>query len=92
MLILSRKLDQVLRRTQLYTTAEVEPITVGASMDTTFKLDTALNLDCDQIFEIIWVSYTKQMSRSYKLKIKKLKTTTTPLFLQLVQSLIFPYT
>ena len=23
---------------------------VGASMDTTFKIDTALNLDCDQIF------------------------------------------
>ena len=34
-------------------------------MDTTFKLDTALNLDCDQIFDILWVSYTKQMSRSY---------------------------
>ena len=51
---------------QLYTTAEVEPWTVVASMDKTFKLVTALNLDCDQIFDIIWVSYTKQMSRSYK--------------------------
>ena len=58
--------NQVLRRAQLYTTAEVEPWTVGASMDTTFKLDTALNLDCDQILDIIWVSDTKQMSRSWK--------------------------
>ena len=37
----------MLRRAQLYTTAEVELGTVGASMDTTFKLDSALNLDCD---------------------------------------------
>ena len=35
-------------------------------MDTTFKFDTALNLDCDQILDMIWVSDTKQMSRSYK--------------------------
>ena len=47
--------NQVLRRAQLYTTAEVEPWTVGASMDKTFKRDTALNLDCDQIFDITWV-------------------------------------
>ena len=41
-------------------------LNVGASMDTTFKLETALNLDCHQVFDIIWVSDTKQMSRSYK--------------------------
>ena len=37
-------------------------------MDKTFKLDTSttLNLDCDQIFNTIWVSDKKQMSRSYK--------------------------
>ena len=56
----------MLPRAQLYTTADVEPWTIGASMDTTLKLDTALNLDCDQIFDIIWVSDTKQMSKSYK--------------------------
>ena len=39
--------NQMLHRAQLYTTAEVEPWTVGASMDKKFKLDTALNLDCD---------------------------------------------
>ena len=37
----------MLRRAQLYMTAEVEPWTVGASMDTTFKFDTVLNLDSD---------------------------------------------
>ena len=44
--VIVHKLQPVLRRAQLYTTAEVEPWTVGASMDTTFKLDSALNLDC----------------------------------------------
>ena len=78
-------------------------------MDTTFKIDTALYLDCDQIYDIIWVSDTKQMSRSYKyiaqyyankdfffklfknleFEGKKWKTTTTPLFWQLVQNLTF---
>ena len=43
--------NQMLRRAQLYTTSEVEPRTVKASMDTTFKLDTALNLDCDYIVD-----------------------------------------
>ena len=43
-------------------TADVKPWTIGTrSMDTKFKLDTALNLDCDQIFDIIWVSDTQQM-------------------------------
>ena len=64
---INTSINQVLRRAQLYTTAEVEPWTVGASMDKTFKRDTALNLDCDQIFDITWVFfYTKQMSRFYK--------------------------
>ena len=35
--------NKMLFRAQLDTTAEVEPWTVGANMDTTFKLDTALN-------------------------------------------------
>ena len=39
---------------------------VWAGMDTSFKLDTALNFDCDQVLDIILVSDTKQMSRSYK--------------------------
>ncbi len=34
-------------------------------METTFRLDTALNLDCDQIVDITLVSETKQMSISY---------------------------
>ena len=76
-----------------------QPWTVGASMDTTFKIDTALNLDCDHIFDIILVSDTKQMSRSYKsiaqycaIKDFFFKLFNPPFFLQLVQNLTFYYT
>ena len=52
----------MLHRAQLYTTTEVEPWTVGASiMDTTFKLDSALNLDCDWIVDTAKVFDTQWM-------------------------------
>ena len=63
-------LNQVLRRAQLYTTAEVEPWTVGASMDKTFKRDTALNLDCDQIFDITWFFFTQNKCQDFTNQLK----------------------
>ena len=43
----NRQVNKMLSGTQLDMPTEVEPWTDGANMDTKFKLDTALNFDCD---------------------------------------------
>ena len=52
------------------TTAEVEPWTVGANLDKTFKHDTALNLDCDQIFDITWFFFTQNKCQDFTNQLK----------------------
>ena len=39
-------------------------------MDKTFKRDTALNLDCDQIFDITWFFFTQNKCQDFTNQLK----------------------